>query len=890
MNFWNWLFRRHAREKDLDDEVQAHLRMAAQERIAAGESAEQARVSAVREFGNVDLVKETARDIWGFRWLEQLIQDVRYSLRQLGCNPGFTVVAMLTLALGIGATASIFSVIYALALRSLPVPQPDRLVEIGQNSRGNLHTYGEWKLFRDRQDIFLHVFSYNYFDTNFNITGAKERRAVSGLYVSGDYFQGLGVQAVLGRVLQASDDQPGVPPVCVLGYGLWRQLYGESRDILGRALLVNGHEFQIVGVAPRSFFGVDIGHMPEIFMPLEAERTYSDYPLLYGRQTPSLDDPHATILSFIGRLRPGVRVSQANAGLQVLSAQIYGALSGASDANGRAVVRGSLVALPITSDAWLQDMDMVLLLMAMAAVALIICCANLGNLLLARATKRQAEIATRLALGATRWRLIRQLLTESITVSLIGAAAGLLVERWASRSLIWALSWPDDTLSLDLSWDARLVVFALGITLSCALLFGLAPAIRATYVSIYSAMKNGVAAGRRSSRFSNSLLVVLQLSLSMALLVSAGLLVRTLHALLSQDPGYDPRGILVCHPSWQGPSETLPRAAFTGERLLREFRSVPGVTSASWSRVSSEMTGPRLTVSGPTGSEGQSGSYLIFVSSHFFRTRRTPILAGRDFSDGDSRTSFPVAILSEDLAKTLFHGVNPVGLSFRENDRNGKGQEYPVEIVGIAGDIQYRRPGDGALPILYRPVAQCADSGAGVGVYEVRVAGSFPQMTKRLEKAAENVDSHISIRFEPLTDTVSSVVHRNRAMALIATAFGLFVSLLAVIGVYGVTSSATAERTREIGIRLALGAQPADVLWMILGETAALVWTGIAIGVTASFAASRMIRGLIWGVAPTDPLSFGLAVCLMLLISGIAAFLPARRATKVDPMVALRYE
>jgi predicted permease len=776
---------------------------------------------------------------------------------------------------------------YALALRPLPVERPDQLVEVIQGSGANLHTYAEWKIFRDSQDIFSDVLAYDYFDTTFNI-GSADHHEVSGLYVSGDYFSALGVQAVFGRALQPLDDQPGASPVCVLGSGLWQQLYGKSKNILGHAILVNGNEFQIVGVAPQAFLGVDIGSMPEIFMPLEAQRTYKDYPLLYGRQTPSLDDPHATLLSFVGRLKPGINLSQANAGLRVLSPEIHRALSPHPSEIGGGPP-SSLMARSITSDTWLQDMDVVLLLMVMAAVALIIACANIGNLLLTRASKRQGEIAIRLALGATQWRLVRQLLTESVTLSLIGAAAGILVERWGSQALLWVLSYPDDPVQLDLSWDARLFAFAVGVTLFCALLCGLAPAIRPTRVSIYSALNKRMTTGGRREQFSNSLLVVLQVGLSMALLVSASLLARTLHALLAVDPGYDPKGILLAEASWQGTRESPQHGAFVGQEMLERLRSLPGVVSVSWSRTFSQMSLPRLAVREPAGGERQSACYLIFVSPDYFKTRRTPMPAGRDFNSNDTDASFPSAILSEALAKTLFPGVNPVGLSFRESDQRGTG-DYPVEVVGGADDMQYRRPSDGPLPVLYRPVSQCGGSCSGIGSYEIRVSGPFPEMTKRLENTAAMVDPGIALRLSLMSEVIHNTVKRNYAMALIALTFGSFVCLLALIGVYGMTSYATAERTREIGIRMALGAKSGDILRMVLRETMNLMFIGIAFGVGAGLAATQLIQGLIWGVRPTDPLTFVLAAGLMLLIAGIAVLPPARRASKADPMVALRYE
>jgi predicted permease len=887
------VFGRQRRERELSAEMESHLQLHIEDNIRAGMSPERARREAILKLGGIEQTKLSYRERRGLPMLETLLQDFRFATRMLRKSPGFTAVAVVSLALGIGATIAIFSVIYVMALRPLPVRHPDRLVEIARGDGTNLHYYAEWKEFQNRQDIFSGVLAYNLFDGDFEITNSRGKEEVSGLYVSGDYFPTLGVSAVLGRVLQSSDDQPGAPPACVIGYRLWRRLYGQSRDVLGRAIRVNGNEFQIVGVAPPSFFGVDIGSMPEIFMPLETERTFRDYHIMYGRQSPSLDS-HATILCFAGRLKPGVSVSQANAGLQVLSPEIYGALPPIrSESSGRLVVHGALVARPIpngTSDTWLQDMDVVLLLMAMAAIALVIACTNLGNLLLARAAKRRSEIATRLALGATRWRLVRQLLTESAVLSAAGAAMGLLVARWATQALLWALSYPGDPIQLDLSWDTRLAVFAVCITLACALLFGLAPAVEATHISVYSAMNNGVTTGKRRNRITNSGLVVAQVALSVALLVSAGLLVRTLRALLAQDPGYDPKGVLVAHASLPGAGESPQREAIVGKEILTEFRSLPGVVSASWGRMSSKMTLSHLVVPAPSGVERRIGSYLIFVSPDSFRTQRTPILAGREFNDWDTDLSLPVAILSDDLAKALFGGVNPVGLRFRENDGDENGQDYAVEVVGVARDVQFRRPSDAPLPLLFRPVSQCGGSCSGIGDFEVRAAGAFAETTKRLENAAARVDPRVVLKCNPLSDMVNNAVHRNRAMALIATTFGLFVGLLAMIGVYGVTSHASAERTREIGIRMALGANRGDVFRMLLGEMMRAVCVGIAFGLGAAVLAAQMIRQTIWGVKPTDPLSLGFAICLMLLIAGVAAFLPARRAMRVDPMVALRYE
>jgi putative ABC transport system permease protein len=888
------VFRKERGERDLSAEMESHLQLHIEDNLRAGMSAEEARRQALIKLGGVEQTKEAYRDRRGLPMLETFFQDLRFAARMLRKSPGFTAASVLSLALGIGATIAIFSVIYALALRPLPVQRPEQLVEVLGVLNADLHTYAEWKIFHERQDIFSGVLAYNYYDDGFQITGPTGKQEIDGEYVSGDYFSTLGVPAVLGRPLQVSDDRPGATPVCVIGYKLWRRLYGQSRDVLGRAILVNGNEFVIVGVAPPSFSGVVVGDILEIFMPLEAQRTYRDYPIRYGKHTPSLDDP-ATLIQIAGRLKPGMSLSQANAGLQVLAAGIHEALLSRPDGSRwqRSAPR-TLSAQSIqygTSDTWLQSMDVVVLLMAMAAVALVIACANLGNLLLARAAKRRSEIATRLAMGASRWRLVRQLLTESAALSLAGGVAGLLLARWGSQALIWAISYPPDSLILlDLSWDAKLAAFAVGLTLACAVLFGLAPALGATQISLSSAMNNGVTTGKRRNRFMNSGLVVAQVALSVAVLASAGLLVRTLQALLSQDPGYDPKGVITAEVSLTGAHENPQNEAMVAEELLAAFRSLPGVTSASYGRGSSKMSLTQLVAPGLGASERRIGAYLGFSSPDSSRTWRTPVLAGREFNDTDTATSLPGAVLSAELARVLFGKVNPVGLRFRENDGDGEGHDYAVEVVGVVGDIQLRRPGDAPLPALHRPVSQCGSSCSGMAYYQIRVAGAFAEATKRVENAAATVDPRLVLKCGQLSDIISSSVHRNRAMALIATAFGVFVGLLAMIGVYGVTSFAAAERTREIGIRMALGADRGDVFRMLLGEMARVVCIGIAFGVGAGIAAAQMIRGTLWGVKPTDPISVGFAIGLMLLIAGIAAFLPARRAMRVDPMVALRYE
>jgi putative ABC transport system permease protein len=816
-----------------------------------------------------------------------ILQDFRYALRAMRNGSGLTAIAILSLGLAIGSTIAIFSVMYALILKPLPVFQPDRLVEVPRSDGVNLHYYRLWKQLEAKQGVFAGLLAYYAWDEQFNLTDNGESRRVAGMYVSGSFFQTLSVPSVVGRTLEPADDQPGAAPVCVIGYGLWGQQYGQSQSVIGRTIQLNGHAFQIVGVAPKSFFGVEVGKKPEIFMPLEMQRLFLNRRWSNGVAMPTLDDSNA--LSIVARLEPNVDVIQADAWLRVQGVKIYRSLPPARFSRG---IR-TLIARPLPNGMSRSEFsETVLLLITMAGVGLLIACANLGNLLLARATKRQGEIATRVALGATRRRLVRQLMTESIALSAGGLALGLLIKRWGAEALLSVISYEGSPIVLptvlDLSWDGKLILFTVGLTLVTALLFGLAPAIQATHLSLYSTMQNGATTGGNRNRRSNAVLIVVQVGLSIALLYSAGLLVRTLNALLAKNTGYEAKGVLVAQVSLEQ-AENPRRAAAEGEELLRAFRSVPGVMSASWTAYSSKSTEPELNVPQLGGAERRILGYLLLISPGFFETRRTPMLVGRDFNESDNAESPPVVILSDFAAQRFFPGANPIGLSIRENDDGTAGQEYSVTVVGIAKNIDFQAPTQGPLPILYRPVSQCSAC-APMGRYEVRFAGPVRELTQRLKVSAAMVNSKLSLEFHPLSHELDGSVQRNRSVAWTASLFALLAGLLAMIGVYGVTSYVASQRTREIGIRIALGARPANVFRLIMGEIATLVLIGVALGVVIGYGAAQALTGMLWGVTAVDPLTLIGVSTGMILVVALAAFLPARRAMRVDPVTSLRYE
>lgn len=819
-------------------------------------------------------------------FLESIFQDIRYALRMMRNGAGLSTVGILSLALGIGATTAIFSVMNALLLKPLPVLEPDRLVDVSRSDGPNRYTYAIWRQIQSQQNIFSGVFAYG--ETAFDLANEGEKQSVSGLYVSGDYFTTLGVSAILGRTLAESDDRPGVEPVCVISYDLWQRRYGQSQSVIGQNIIVDGHPVEVVGVAPRDFFGVDVGFSFEVIVPLQTER-------IFNTKRPALDDPQAWWLTVVGRLKPGVGISQTSARLRVLGPEIFKAsVPPDEDQNyWQPLLHLTLLARPIGDGISYTRYifgNAVLLMMVMAGVVLIIACLNLANLLLARSVRRQREIATRRALGASRSRLIQQLLTESIVLALIGAGAGLVLAHWGTKILISAISFPRDQTFLDLSWDPRLAAFAAGTTLLCALLFGLAPAVRAAHLPVYSAMK-GISFRKGRHQISGSMLIVVQVSLSMALIVGAGLLVRTLQALLTTDLGYEPKGVLVVEASFEGRDDSPEQQAFLGDELLKEFRSVPGVISASrMVTLASRNMRPNVIIQTPGGGARRVHSFIFFVSPDFFKTRRTPILAGRDFNREDGKASPSVAIISEAAAQMYFPGMNPLGLKYSQLGGERNELEDSVEIVGIVKNINYQRPDEGALPVSYRPVAQCTASCTPIGRYELRFTGPLSDIRERVKASTAKVDFHLALNFRLLSDEAYEVIQRNRATALIAAFFGLLTVALAMVGIYGVTSYGASQRTHEIGVRMALGARPGNVFRMIVGEAITVVFAGVALGAVAGFGVARAIRGVLFNVTPADPLTFTLAASLILFVAMIAAYLPAYRASRTDPIMALRVD
>jgi predicted permease len=833
--------------------------------------------------------------------------DVRYAFRATWKSPGFTAVAVLSLALGIGATAAIFSIVDALMLRPLPITDPQRLVLVGRPG-GGLFSYRVWGQIRDQQDVFSGVFAYT--QTTFALATRGEKQSIPGIYVSGDYFNTLGVSAIRGRTLLPSDDQRGASLVCVISYGFWQRQFGKSPGVIGKMLSLDRQQFEVVGVTPPSFFGLDVGETFDVMVPLESERIVDarqsaiNAPQNIWWKLPrvgSVLDTDTWSLIVGGRLKPAIDAQRASARFRILAPAIFQAAlpPEADDETRQRALHRTMVAYAIPNGiSFTRELygEAMTLMMVMAGIVLVIACANLANLLLARSTTRQRELATRLAHGASRWRLVRQVLTESFVLSALGAAFGIVIARWGGKLLITAICTSmggavGDAQYLFLPFDIRFLGFTAMAAILSALLFGLAPALQASHLNPYLAMKigpTGLTSRRDSSR---SLLIIAQVALSMTVLVGAGLLVRTIQKLMAQDQGYDPKGVLTVQASLAGGDDSPQRQEFLARELLTKFRSLTGVVSAArYASAHINSMKPNVITQSPGGPETRLMSVFILVSPGYFQTLHVPLFAGRDFSEEDTATSPAVAILSETAARRFFPGMNPLGLTFRQVDE-GTGQQSAVIVVGITKDRQELVRSTGQpYPMVFRPITQCSSPCPLFGTYDLRFVGPLSNVTAGAKDAATDVDSHLALEFRLESDIANEGYQRDRMSATLAMLFGALTLILAAIGIYGVTSYATAQRTTEIGVRMALGAQRRDILRLIVGGSFRVVLIGVAFGAMGAFSASRLIREMLFGVTPADPLAFTLAAALIFMLALIGALLPACRALKTDPIVALRAE
>jgi predicted permease len=832
--------------------------------------------------------------------MKSLFRDLVYGVRMLRKSPGFTLVAVLTLALGVGANTAIFQLIDAVRLRALPVEDPGRLVGVQladmKGARGNftsdypIVTNAIWEQVRDRQEAFDGVFAWG--PDTLNLSRGGEARFARAMWVSGDFFKVLGVRAERGRVLAPDDDRKGCgSPVAVLSHAFWKREFGGDAGAVGRTLNLEGRPFEIVGVTPASFYGMEVGRSFDVALPLCGE------PLLGGENS-LLNSGTTWWLTVVGRLKPGWTEERAAAQLASVSPGVFEASIPANYPPDSVKAYREFKLTTFKAGAGVSELrqtyeNPLWLLLAVAGTVLLIACANLANLLLARATAREREMATRLALGASRWRLVRQLLTESMLLAAVGASFGALLAQYLCEVLVSLLSTERSPLFVSLQADWRVLAFGVGAAVLTCALFGLAPALRATRVAPGAAMKaagRGLTASRERFGLRRAL-VVSQVALSLVLVAGALLFSRSLSKLATQDAGLRREGVLVTAVGMSRLKLPVERRLDFKRGLLERIRAVPGVESAADTNVL-PLTGSAWNNSvwlEGTDPGNKQSTYFSRVSPDYFKTLGITLLAGRDFGAGDAPNAPKVAVVNESFARALTNGENPVGKRFRV-ERTPSEPETVYEIVGLVKDAKYEDLRQEFVPVAFTASSQASRPSESAQLLIRSTAISPAALAPSIKQAVGEVSPDIDIVFRVYKDEVDASMLRERLMATLSGAFGLLALLLACVGLYGVMSYGVAGRTNEIGIRMALGARGRDVLWLILREAALLVLVGVGLGLPAALLAARLAAGLLYGVTPADPVSVSLAVLLLSAVAALACYLPARRATKVDPMIALRYE
>ena len=830
--------------------------------------------------------------------MRSLMQDLKYALRMLAKNPGFTAVAVLTLALGIGANTATFSVMNAVMLRMLPVEKPEQLAQIrfrlpgSSNLRGTF-TNPLWEQVRDHQDALAGVIAWS--PQVFDLAEGGEAHEVHGMYVSGGYFPTLGVRPVMGRLMTPEDDRRGCSGVAVLGYGFWQQHYAGAESAMGSLLRLNGHSFPVIGVTPSNFFGTDVGDRFDVALPICAEAA------IRGKDS-LLDHRSGWWLLTVGRLAPGADTEQATARLNVRAAQIFAASVPPNwrpedqQAFRMSTFKTVRAATGLTGFSGLRDQyeRPLEILMVVVGFVLLIVCANIASLMMARTAARQREFAVRLSLGASRARLMRQVLTESLVLSATGALFGVLFAQWGSALLVRLVSTTTNRVSLDLSMDARVLGFTAGVAIVTGVVFGLLPALRATRVSLASVMKGGeTRPGEGRSHFrSGRWVVAVQVALSLVLLVGTGLFVRTFRNLLTLNPGFDRTKVLLV--SMDVHNAGIPAGARVSfySQVLERLKSLPRVVSASqtaFTPISGMEWNQNIELEGYEPPAGEMPLvWFNWVTPDYFATLRTPLVAGRTFDGRDTATSPRVAIVNQTLARRFFPNRDPLGEYFRTSASDPASTQR-LQIVGIVKDSKYISLREGYLPFAYVPLSQTAfipeDSS-----FEIRTAVNPTSMIRLVRDAIGSENKAASLRFVTLAQQVENSLVPERLLATLSGFFGGLALLLTGIGLYGVMAYLVTRRTHEIGIRMALGAQQGSILRLVFRDSAVLLAAGIAVGMGVAFWITRFVRHLLFGLTPSDVETLALAVGVLVAVSLVATYLPAHRATKVDPMVALRHE
>jgi len=899
------LSRRKSMEAELDEELRAHLERQVEKYIQSGQTREEAARRARLDFGGLEQVKEECRDARGVNLVETLIQDVRYGLRMLAKNPAFTAVAVLTLALGIGANTAIFTLVDAVMLKSLPVANPQELYRVGNDDnccviggfQGNwgIYSYSLYQQFREHTPEFsqMAAFQGGLGDLSVRRGGAsRPAEAYAGEFVSGNYFTMFGISASAGRLIAPADDRPGAPPVAVMSYRAWQQHFGFDPSVIGATFIINTMPFTVAGIAPPGFFGDTLrSDPPDFWLSLSTE------PALNGQYS-VLNHADMHWLYIIGRLKPGAQPASVQSELTAEVQHWQGAQPDLTAQNRSELGKQHIVLAPGGGGVARLQADSTMglrLLMAISGLVLLIACANIANLMLARGAARRTETAIRTALGAPRRRLIRQMLTESVLLAVLAGATGLLVAWSGARAILEIAFRGASYVPISPNPSLPVLGFAFAVSLVTGIIFGVAPAWVASRCDPAEALRGAGRSTHDRSSLPRKSLVVLQVALSEVLLIGAGLLTQTLRNLENQKFGFETQGRIIVRVDPTLAAYKPEQLYALYQQLRQRLTQIPGVLSAAYSLYSpmqDENWATDIPIEGRPSDERDNASFDR-VSPHYFETIGTRLLRGRVITEEDTPTSPQVAVINQTFARKYLPNQDPIGkhLGFL------KPSEF--EIVGVVEDAKYMDARGPAYPTFFLPFLQTAkdpklswlERSQYMGDIELRVAGRPENLNAEVRRTLAGIDPNLTVLdMKSLSEQVAQNFNQERLAARLTELFGALALILACVGLYGVTAYSVARRTNEIGIRMALGADRKSVLALVLRGALGLIVLGLAIGIPAALAGGRVLASLLYGVKGWDPLTLGLGAVALALCALVAAFVPARRGTKVDPIIALRYE
>ncbi|HEX8180907.1 MAG TPA: ABC transporter permease [Pyrinomonadaceae bacterium] len=876
----NW-FHKAGLEQELDEELRAYTELLTEEKVKAGISAAAARRAALLEVGGMEQVKEQVREVRVGAMLETILKDIRYSIRLLAKHPGFAVVAVLTIALGVGANTAIFSVVNAVLLRPLPFKDPERLVRLSEQSQqgpGMSIAYPNFKDWRSENTVFAGL-AASRFD-NFNLTGLDEPERLQGRNVSWNFFDVLGVQPALGRSFRPEEDSAGGERVCVISYGLWQRRFGADPQLVGRQVTLNSESYTVIGVLPQ---GYRYGTPTDVFTPIGLRETDELF---------SLRDNHPGIYA-IARLKPEISLTQAEAEMKGIAARLAQAYPKEN--------AGHSVSLMSMREYFVGDIrPSLLILLGAVGFVLLIACANVANLMLARAAARTREIAIRMALGAGRWRVVRQLLTESVLLAILGGACGLLLALWGVDVLRRA-SLDIIPTTADVSLDRTVLGFTLLVTLLTGVLFGLAPAFQSARQEPGEALKDGGRTGTTGVARNRvrALLVVGEVALSLMLLVGSGLLIRSFVRLREVDTGFDPHNLLTMHLTYRADDdEDGQKGVNFYDEVLAKIKTLPGVEAGAVANGAPFLdeydTSFEIEGRPPASPDQRTYAVSYSTSPDYLRALGLRLVRGRFFDARDTQQTPPVAVIDEEFARLYFPGADPIGQYLAANPAEGTSH---VEIVGVVTHVkQFGLDVKEPIPAqLYRPRTQIpaqfrARTNASASLL-VRTTSDPAALAPIVRRAVHEIDNTQPVyAVNTMAQILSDSLAAQRLSMLLLSLFAAGALIIAAVGIYGVMSYSVVQRTHELGIRLALGAQPRDVLRLVIRQGMLLALAGVAVGLIGALLLTRVMTTLLYGVHPTDPVTFTAVSLILLTVALTACFIPARRATRVDPLIALRDE